>query len=356
MAYAPATDDGIVYRPAAADYLQTPYGSAESRLPRLHWGTGSPEAAITAVIGDCYFQTDAPSGGMGLSLKTSGVGNTGWSQAIAVNTAQVWTALQTIGQVADAALNPGLKLVSKDAVGAHINVLEVESEVASTAWSSGIQVRAVPGMVQIVGQRAAGTIASPTALGANLPILEIGGHPYDGVAWARDPRAGIRFVTNELQTATARGTRQEFRTVTNGTTARVLRMKLYQGLLLQTGAGADPTGGDKGAGTMNCAGDVYKNNSAYTNPDYVFEQFYLGTVLESVSDAAKTYSGLLGFDALASFLRENFHLPGISRDSSGIFERADMVLEKLEEAYLYILQLHDRLEVVEAKLDAAGIG
>jgi hypothetical protein len=40
---------------------------------------------------------------------------------------------------------------------------------------------------------------------------------------------------------------------------------------VQVGA---PTGGDKGAGTINVAADIYKNNSAYVNPDYVFEAYY----------------------------------------------------------------------------------
>lgn len=31
-----------------------------------------------------------------------------------------------------------------------------------------------------------------------------------------------------------------------------------------------PVGGDKGAGSLNVATDIYKNNTAYTNPDYVF--------------------------------------------------------------------------------------
>lgn len=40
-------------------------------------------------------------------------------------------------------------------------------------------------------------------------------------------------------------------------------LTIYAGIQVGT-----PTGGDKGAGTGNFAGDVYKNNSAYTNPDY----------------------------------------------------------------------------------------
>lgn len=31
------------------------------------------------------------------------------------------------------------------------------------------------------------------------------------------------------------------------------------------------TGGSKGAGTLNAAGDIYKNDIAYTNPDYALE-------------------------------------------------------------------------------------
>jgi hypothetical protein len=106
---------------------------------------------------------------------------------------------------------------------------------------------------------------------------------------------------------------------------------------LQMGA---PTGGDKGAGTINVATDIYKNNTVYSDPDYVFDDFYTG---ES-SDAE--YPGLMSIDQLVTFTREHHHLPRVP-DADGLFARADVLLEKLEEAYLHIFALDRRIKVLE---------
>lgn len=52
-----------------------------------------------------------------------------------------------------------------------------------------------------------------------------------------------------------------------------------------------PTGGDKGSGTINVSGDIYKNNTAYTNPDYVFEQYFGGLNSDS-------YGGMVPLEEL----------------------------------------------------------
>jgi hypothetical protein len=104
-----------------------------------------------------------------------------------------------------------------------------------------------------------------------------------------------------------------------------------------------PTGGHKGAGTINAAGDIYKNNTAYTNPDYVYD-WYFG------QKTFHAYDGLINLNDLETYLSANRHLPGISRETSGIFARADMILEKVEELSLYILQLHKRIAFLESKI------
>jgi len=53
-------------------------------------------------------------------------------------------------------------------------------------------------------------------------------------------------------------------------------------------------------------------------------------------------------DEVEQFCREHKHLPGISREPSGMFERADMTLEKIEELYLYIFELNARITALEA--------
>lgn len=107
-----------------------------------------------------------------------------------------------------------------------------------------------------------------------------------------------------------------------------------------------PAGGAKGVGTINVTGDIYKNNSAYTNPDYAFEHFFTNSINKFKNNVgAKDYPGLLTLKEVETFVRENFHLPmRFSREEGiGIYDRADFVLEKVEELYLYLFDIEKRL-------------
>ena len=92
-------------------------------------------------------------------------------------------------------------------------------------------------------------------------------------------------------------------------------------------------------GDINVTGDIRKNGTAYPNPDYVFEKDYK----------------LLNLDELQGFVLANKHLPGmpsteeISKDGIKLFEQNRLTLEKLEEAYLYIFQLEERIKKLENK-------
>jgi hypothetical protein len=112
-----------------------------------------------------------------------------------------------------------------------------------------------------------------------------------------------------------------------------------------------PTGGVLAAGTINLAADIYKNNTAYTNPDFVFEHFYRGEIVKFADrERAKDYGGLMPLKDLRRFTQSNLRLPRIEDGPAGMFARGDIALEKIEEAHLYILELYDRLEVLESKL------
>jgi len=111
-----------------------------------------------------------------------------------------------------------------------------------------------------------------------------------------------------------------------------------------------PTGGNKGIGTINISGDIYKNNTAYTNPDYVLEHFFTGKIDKfSKNEGASTYSGLINLNSLENYLKENFRLPGISDKAMGTFKRSDFILEKLEEIFLYLIQMEKRIKALESK-------
>jgi hypothetical protein len=137
------------------------------------------------------------------------------------------------------------------------------------------------------------------------------------------------------------GGRIRFRTNIAGSLAE--RMSIGHGVTI-----GSATGGDKGAGTLNVSGDIYKNNTAYTNPDYVFEHHYTGKIERfAKNEGAASYTGRLPLDELRAYTKDNLRLPGISDSPMGMFERGDKVLEKLEELTLYILDLHERIEALE---------
>jgi hypothetical protein len=92
------------------------------------------------------------------------------------------------------------------------------------------------------------------------------------------------------------------------------------------------------AGDINTTGDVRKNGAAYINPDYVFEPGY----------------SLMNIVEVKSYVFENKHLPNmpstgeIKKDGVKLFEQNRLLLEKLEEAYLYIFKLDERISKLES--------
>jgi hypothetical protein len=76
--------------------------------------------------------------------------------------------------------------------------------------------------------------------------------------------AGLQIRASENWSDTAAGASLEFLTNTPGTLNSILRMSISRGLSLTTAAGAMPTGGDMGAGTINLTGDYYTNGVSVT--------------------------------------------------------------------------------------------
>jgi hypothetical protein len=90
-------------------------------------------------------------------------------------------------------------------------------------------------------------------------------------------------------------------------------------------------------GDINTTGEVRKNGFAYNFPDYVFEPGYELMPLAELSD----------------FVAAEKHLPGmpsaeeVKRDGVKLFEQNRLLVEKLEEAYLYIIELQERVAKLE---------
>lgn len=109
------------------------------------------------------------------------------------------------------------------------------------------------------------------------------------------------------------------------------------------------TGGALGVGTVNVAVDLYKNNTAYTNPDYVFEKLYTGKIERFVANpGASEYKQVPTIDEAEAITKATLRLPGMTDEPLGVFGRADKVLEKLEEAHAYIFQLNAEIKKLTA--------
>ncbi len=112
-----------------------------------------------------------------------------------------------------------------------------------------------------------------------------------------------------------------------------------------------PTGSFKGAGTLNVAGDIYKNNVAYTNPDYVLEWWANRGIINRYADrpGAKDYRRM-SLEEFENYIRLHYRLPGISDEPTGIFDMADIALEKIEELATYVIDLRHQIEDLEGRL------
>jgi len=118
-----------------------------------------------------------------------------------------------------------------------------------------------------------------------------------------------------------------------------------------TGAGLQmgaPTGGDKGSGTINVATNIYLNNSAYGNPDYALEYWLTDHINRYATNRGAEGYQRLSLDEIESYIKENMRLPRITDEPSGIFDRADIALEKIEEIFTHLIELHKRIRSLES--------
>lgn len=110
-----------------------------------------------------------------------------------------------------------------------------------------------------------------------------------------------------------------------------------------------PTGGLKGNGTANFAADIYKNDTAYTNPDYVLEHWATGRIEQFADkEGAKDYAGLMPLEAVEVFARNNLHLPRFGQKAGhGLFGGSDALLASVEESYLHLFDHESRIKRLE---------
>lgn len=185
-----------------------------------------------------------------------------------------------------------------------------------------------------------GTVAAPTAVAASDAMVNYYAQGYDGAS--EITAAYITAIVDGAVTAGDVPGRFEVFTRQAGTLAS--RIKIATGL--QVGA---PSGGDKGAGSANFAADIYKNNIAFTNPRWALQHYYTGQVDPDGDYAPPApYLGLQSLERVEEFTRTHYDLPLMRMvPGGGIFARGDLVLASLEEAYLYLFQLHHRMQKLE---------
>lgn len=116
------------------------------------------------------------------------------------------------------------------------------------------------------------------------------------------------------------------------------------------------TSGLRAAGTINVATDVFKNNTAYSNPDYVLEKWVTGKIEKFIdNEGAKEYQGLRSLEDIEKATKQNFCLPLVNEARErlknegglGIFSGGDSVLASLEEAYIHLFNLNKRISALE---------
>lgn len=120
---------------------------------------------------------------------------------------------------------------------------------------------------------------------------------------------------------------------------------LYQGTpVVQVGNNADvyiPR-------NLHVATTIYKAAvGAYTFPDYVFEHWATGRIVEHAkAPGAEEYHGLRALEDLRGYVEEHWRLPHVTRDGD-MFRRLDDLLAELERVYLYLFDHERRLAAQE---------
>jgi len=209
----------------------------------------------------------------------------------------------------------------------------------NTAYTLGVE-----GTLTVAGSgdnvEMAGLLVAPGfTSGVGITSAAFGAVMYNFAA----PTGTVNAATLKLVAAPTGATNNYALWVTSGLT------KLDGGLIM----GA-PTGGDKGAGTINVATDIFKNNTAYTNPDYVLEHWATGQITKHAGkEGADLYHGLHSLSDIETYARTTYSLPLMNQNrTGGAFARGDLLMATVEEAYLYLFQHDHRLDTLEARIKA----
>lgn len=111
-----------------------------------------------------------------------------------------------------------------------------------------------------------------------------------------------------------------------------------------------PTGGDKGAGSINAV-TLFGNGTAVTVPAYVFDLAYSGTSARAGRTAPPPGYRLFSLEETEVYTRVHHDLPTIGRHNTDeLGQRSNLLLATIEEAYLHIFSLNDRIKHLEMRI------
>ena len=99
-------------------------------------------------------------------------------------------------------------------------------------------------------------------------------------------------------------------------------------------------------GDINATGTIYRDGGTAVT-DFIFDSYYDGNINLEVYPYAENYT-LVPLSELNNYLEQNRHLPNLpGKKLTGQVDSAEidrLLLEKLEEQAVYIIQLNNKLE------------
>jgi hypothetical protein len=210
----------------------------------------------------------------------------------------------------------------------------------------------------IIGRKARGTAAVPAAIGvSNETLFSIEAYGYGATGYSTTGRASMNFLSTQAWTDTAQGAYVTWSSTTSGAVTQVQHMTMEDGLIVGYNGGGGPTGGDEGDGTINVSGGVFKNGTAYTNPDYVLEKLFTGRIEAFADHAGADRYVALSLDQIKDFASKHYYLPQLDffnahGSASDIFDRADISLILHEDTFRFLFEQQDRIRNLESRLQA----
>ena len=190
------------------------------------------------------------------------------------------------------------------------------------------------------------------------PGICIGGY-YDTRTSPTPTQIGaFTFSANDSADAEHRYAQMKVRSLTvtagatDGTFEFLVRVSGTDTLQIAFAAGVVlgvPTGSFKGTGSLNVAGDIYRNNTAYNNPKWVLKRWAVGSNdVEGEYAAPEGYEGPHPLSWVEEYCRGHYDLPLMGFwPNGGLAQRGDLVLASVEEAYLYLFDHESRLRRLE---------